>query len=41
MNVTGWEIKPLGWFVIAIVIGLTVYFLVSLRKPKKEETTRI
>lgn len=41
MNITGWEIKPLGWFVIAIVIGLSVYFLITLRKVKKEEAARV
>ncbi len=29
MNVTRWEIKPLGWIVLAIIAGLKVYFLVT------------
>ncbi len=37
MNATGWEIKPLGWVVLAIVVGLTVYFLVTLRNENNSK----
>ena len=37
MTVTGWEIKPLGWIVLAIVAGLVVYILVTLRNEKKSK----
>lgn len=40
MNVTGWEIKPLGWIMLAVVAGLTVYFIVTLRKSKEADTKR-
>ncbi len=37
MNVTGWEIKPLGWIVLAIVAGLVVYIIVTLRNDNKSK----
>lgn len=34
MNVTGWEIKPLGWVILAIATGIALYVIVTLRNSK-------
>lgn len=38
MNVvTGWEIKPLGWIILAIATGIAVYVIVTLHNNKDKE----
>ena len=36
----GFEIKPLGWLVLVVLIGLAIYFLVKWlgRPPSKQES---
>ncbi len=37
MNATVWEIKPLGWVVLAIATGIAIYVIVTLRNSKDKE----
>ncbi|MFI5304916.1 MAG: hypothetical protein ACHQYP_08995 [Nitrospiria bacterium] len=34
MKATGWMIKPLGWILLAVVIGLIIYWIINKDKPK-------
>ena len=33
----GWEIRPIGWIVLAVVVGLVIYFTIRWlsRPPQK------
>jgi hypothetical protein len=40
MNQDGWEIRPLGWIVLAVVMGVVIYYTIRrfrhpLQKDKK------
>ncbi len=35
MNKTGWVIRPIGWIVIAALLGLTLYYYHKKRKRPK------
>jgi hypothetical protein len=35
---TGWEIRPLGWILLALIVGVALYYAVTwLTRPPKEE----
>ncbi len=34
---SGWEIKPLGWVALIVLIGVVFYFLFYRGKPQKEQ----
>ncbi len=34
---SGWEIKPLGWIALIVLIGAVIYFVFYYNKPKKEQ----
>jgi len=34
---TGWEIRPLGWVALIVLIGIVIYFTFYHKKPKKEQ----
>ena len=39
MKSVGWEIRPLGWLVVAVILGLVIYFVIRWlhRPPLKDE----
>jgi len=37
MNVTGWELKPLGWIALTVIAGIAIYVIVTLRNGKTKE----
>jgi hypothetical protein len=39
---TGWEVRPLGWVLLALLIGVVLYYAVTrlTRPPKDDPQTR-
>jgi hypothetical protein len=37
MNGNGWEIRPLGELVIAVIIGLAIYFIAKRIRHKPDK----
>jgi len=41
MKGIGWEIRPLGWIVLAVTIGLVIYFTIRwFRRPPQKHINR-
>jgi hypothetical protein len=41
MNQGGWEIRPFGWIVLILIIGLLGYLLLKwLQRPSTESPTK-
>ncbi len=38
MKNTGWEIKPLGWIALIMLVGTAVYFIFFHNKQKERQT---
>jgi hypothetical protein len=38
---TGWEVRPLGWVLLAILVGVMLYYAVTwkTRPPKADSQT--
>jgi hypothetical protein len=38
---TGWEIRPLGWILLALLVGVVLYYAVIwlTRSPKDDQQT--
>ncbi len=37
MKGVGWEIRPIGWIVLVVVVGLVIYFTIRwLRRPPQK-----
>jgi hypothetical protein len=42
MKSVGWEIRPLGWIVLVVILGLVIYFTIRwLRRPPSKGEERI
>ena len=38
MKPGGWEMRPLGWIVLAVVVGVVMYYTIQrLRRPPQQE----
>jgi hypothetical protein len=35
MKNVGWEIRPLGWLVIALLVGFVIYLLIKMNQRDK------
>jgi hypothetical protein len=38
---TGWEIRPLGWLLLALFVGVALYYVVTwlTRPPRDDQQT--
>ena len=38
---TGWEVRPLGWVLLALLVGVVLYYVVTrlIRSPKDDPQT--
>ena len=39
---TGWEVRPLGWVLLALLVGVVLYYTVirQTRPPNNDQQTR-
>ena len=36
---TGWEVRPLGWVLLALLVGVVLYYAVTrLTRPPKDDS---
>lgn len=41
MQSVGWEMRPLGWILLAVTIGLVIYFTIRwLRRPPQKQADK-
>ena len=41
MKGIGWEIRPLGWILLAVIVCIVIYFTVRwFRRPPKKEINK-
>jgi hypothetical protein len=37
----GWEIRPIGWFVLAVVVSVIIYYTIKwLRRPPQKQINK-
>lgn len=34
---TGWEVRPLGWLLLALLIGVVLYYTLIKRTPPSQD----
>jgi len=38
---TGWEVRPLGWVLLVLIIGVVLYYVITKLTPPPKDDLRI